>query len=174
VRPDPAQSVTDPALLPQTSTRTANSLFQKILPITHYESRFCEEGDRYPLPNSKRINILRNPREKNRSRVTHFSRALCARSGDFKPASQEFAERAKAQPALRPQACLSGADFIRTANSLFRKILPITHYESRFCGEGNLYPLPNSKRIKILQNSREKNRCRVPTSRALFPRESLP
>jgi hypothetical protein len=171
VRPDPTQSVTEPALLQLTSTRTANSLFWNILAITHCESIFCEEGDRCPLPNSIRIKILKQSNEKNRGRLPHLSRAFCARRRDFMSTSQEFAGLAKGQLATHPQVCLSGADFIRTPNSLFWNILAITHCESRFCGEGRQHPLPNSKRIKILQNSSEKNLSRVPHfSCALRPR----
>ncbi len=42
------------------------------------------------------------------------------------------------------------------ANSLFRKILRITRFESRFCQLSGRYPFRNFQRIKILQTRAKK------------------
>ena len=181
MRRDPKQSVTESASLTRMSAQPSNSLFQKILAISHCESRFCEEGHRYPSPNSSRIKILKNLRKKNPSRVPHFSRVPCARIGDFKPTFVSVFEHGISSncdlPVIYPvvSAHLIGwEDSIRTANSLFHKILPVTSCESRFCGEDHRYPLPNSKRIKILQIRAKKNFARQYPLQARPMNRSIP
>jgi hypothetical protein len=49
------------------------------------------------------------------------------------------------------------ADSDSAANSLFRKILPISPFDPRFCGDEDRYPSGNYNRIKILRKEEKKS-----------------
>ena len=59
---------------------------------------------------------------------------------------------------------LAGPNYV--ANSLFRKILPATSFDSRFCADSGRYPLRNYNRIRILPQSLKKNYMLDPQTEA--------
>jgi hypothetical protein len=51
---------------------------------------------------------------------------------------------------------------IRTANSLFRKILPVSPFDPRFCPDKLRYPILNLNGIRILRKEKKKNQMPIP------------